>query len=105
MRAACTELGADPVALAEALRAGPFPRTYTEPPGGPDLPFAHAAKSALSRAEEERVRLGHAVLHPLHLLLAVLLERPATDTTLAPLADVLTASGLQIVLVDLAPAT
>ncbi len=100
---AWAELDVDAHAVAARLREGPFPRTFSDGGTGPDLPYMRSALLALERAATERRQLAHAVVHPLHVLLGVLVERARGDVTLDPLTDVLTAGGLRSVLVDFAP--
>ena len=69
-------LGSAPAERAAALRAAAPVGTYeVGVSGGPDLAFSNAGARMLYGCKDEAAGLGHRVVHPLHVLLAIVRDR------------------------------
>lgn len=91
-------LRVDAHALTNALRRAARPGTYqVGVSGGPDLAYTARGARVLHGSRDEAGRLGHRVVHPLHVLLAVLAE-PTPDVTPVLAESELTRDALQAAL-------
>jgi ATP-dependent Clp protease ATP-binding subunit ClpA len=69
-------LGVVPLDRAAALRAtAPVGSYEVGASGGPDLAYSEAGARVLYASKAEAAGLGHRVVHPLHVLLAILRDR------------------------------